>query len=166
MVTVGPIRSRHMIKGLQQVFRRIIVGLDGSEKSKKAAHIACDLAKHYAGTVAMVHVVPIETSGFVADDLSEYENAAAGPSMTELEEAGQRIIDAAVQIAENIGCKSIETHMPLGDPATEILSFADEFEADLIITGRRGLSSISGFVLGSTTQQLNHHAKCACMSVV
>lgn len=155
-----------MNKGLQQVFRRIIVGLDGSEKSKKAAHIACDLAKHYAGTVAMVHVLPLESAAFVDDDISEYDKATSSPSMMELEEAGQRIIDAAVQIAEDMGCKSIETHMPLGEPATEILTYADEFEADLIITGRRGLSSISGLVLGSTTQQLNHLAKCACLSVV
>lgn len=56
--------------------------------------------------------------------------------------------------------------MPHGDAATEVLLHADEIEADLIVTGRRGLSAISSVVLGSTTQRINHLAKCACLSVV
>jgi len=56
--------------------------------------------------------------------------------------------------------------MPHGDAAAERLIHAEEIEADLIITGRRGLSGISSLVLGSTTQRVNHLAKCATLSVV
>lgn len=153
-------------KGVLHVFRQIIVGLDGSEKSKKAAHIACDLAKHYAGTITLMHVPHAETAEYLFASDAEYDGANPNPTFEEIEEAGQRVIDAGLQIADNMGCTSVNTHMPHGDPATEILAYADKIEADLIVTGRRGLGGISSLVLGSTTQRINHMAKCGCLSVM
>ena len=98
--------------------------------------------------------------------MAEYHAAINRPSFDDIEKAGQKVLDDALQIAEDLGFKAVQTHMPHGDPATETLMHADEIGADLIVTGRRGLSGISSFVLGSTTQRVNHLAKCACLSMV
>lgn len=148
------------------MFRQIIVGLDGSEKSKKAARVGYDLAKHYSGTVTLVHVPHAETAAFVVGAVSGYHAAITKPSFDEIEKAGQKVLDEALLIAADMGFEAVKTHMPHGDAATEILLHADEVGADLIITGRRGLSAISSMVLGSTTQRINHTAKCACLSMV
>ncbi|MDW3223851.1 MAG: universal stress protein [Paracoccaceae bacterium] len=148
------------------MFRQIIVGLDGSEKAKKGARFAFDLARHYSGTVTLVHVPHAETAAFVLGALAGYHAAITMPSFDEIERAGQKVLDDALKIAADVGFEAVKTHMPHGDAATEILLHADEIEADLIVTGRRGLSGISSVVLGSTTQRINHLAKCACLSMV
>lgn len=148
------------------MFRNIIVGLDGSEKSKKAARVGFDLAKLYAGTVTLVHVPHAETAAFVVGAVSGYHAAITKPSFEEIEKAGQQIIDEALAIAADLHFEAVKTHMPHGDAATEILAHADEIDADLIVTGRRGLSGISSLVLGSTTQRINHLAKCATLSLI
>ena len=148
------------------MFRQIIVGLDGSEKSKKAALVGCELAKHYSGEVTFVHVPHAETAAFVVGAVSGYHAAISKPSFEEIETAGQKVLDEALAAAVEKGFTSVKTHMPHGDAATEILLHADEIGADLIVTGRRGLSGISSLVLGSTTQRINHLAKCACLSMV
>lgn len=147
------------------MFRQIIVGMDGSDKAERALRIACDLAKHYSGTVTILHVPHAETAAFVVGAVAGYHAAIDKPTFAQIEEAGQRVLDQGLKIASDMGCKSVKTHMPHGDAATEILSHANEIQADLIVTGRRGLSSISGLVLGSTTQRINHLAHCACLSV-
>ena len=148
------------------MFRQIIVGLDGSDKSKKGARIAYDLGKHYGSTVTLVHVPHAETAAFVVGAVSGYHAAITKPSFDEIEKAGQHVLDEALIIAADMFFKDVKTHMPHGDAATEILQHADEIDADLIITGRRGLSGLSSLVLGSTTQRINHLAKCACLSIV
>lgn len=148
------------------MFREILVGLDGSEKSKKGARVAYDLAKHYSGTVTLVHVPHAETAAFVVGAVAGYHAAITKPSFDEIEKAGHKILDEALAIAADVGFEAVKTHMPHGDAATEILLHADEISADLIITGRRGLSGVSSLVLGSTTQRINHLAKCACLSMV
>lgn len=148
------------------MFREIIVGLDGSEKARKGARIAYDLARHYGGSVTLVHVPHAETAAFVVGAMSGYHAALTKPSFEEIERAGQKVLDLALIIAADVGFENVRTHMPHGDAATEILLHADEIGADLIITGRRGLGRVSSAVLGSTTQSINHGAKCACLSVV
>lgn len=147
------------------MFRQIIVGLDGSEKAKMAARIGCDLAKVYAGNVTLIHVLRAERDDIDDEHGDNTDDANPRRSLEELEQSGQSILDAGLAIAHEVGCKSVDTHMPYGDAATEILAHADRIAADLIVTGRRGLGSLTSLVLGSTTQRINHAAKCACLSV-
>lgn len=147
------------------MFRQIVVGMDGSEKAKQAARIGCDLAKHYSGTVTLIHVPHAETAAFFFGSMAGYHASIAQPTFMQIEEAGQRVLGEGLKIADLVGCKSVKTHMPHGNAATEILSHATEIKADLIVTGRRGLGRVSGLVLGSTSQRINHLAECACLSV-
>ncbi|KIN62682.1 UspA domain protein [Sulfitobacter noctilucicola] len=148
------------------MFRQIVVALDGSKKSKKAARVGFDLAKFYGGAVTLIHVPHAETAAFVVGAVSGYHAAITKPTFAEIEEAGQKVLDEALKIAADLKFTDVSTQMPHGDAATEILLLADQINADLIISGRRGLSGISSLVLGSTTQRINHLAKCACLSVV
>lgn len=148
------------------MFRQILVGLDGSEKALRGARVGFDLAKHYSGWVTLIHVPHAETAAYVVGAVSGYHAAITKPGFEEIETAGQKVLDAGLALAADVGFENVKTHMPHGDAATEILLHADEIGADLIITGRRGLGAVSSVVLGSTTQRINHLAKCACLSFV
>ena len=148
------------------MFKKIIVGIDGSESANKAIKVACDIAKHYEREVTLVHVPHAEAAAFALGAVAGYHAATTMPSYEEVEEAGQKILDAALAEADATGCKNISAYMPHGDAATEILAHADRISADLIVTGRRGLSQLSSFLLGGTTQRINQFAKCACLSVI
>lgn len=147
------------------MFSQIIVGLDGSDASKNAARVACDLANHYSSTLTLVHVPHAETAAFVVGAVAGYHAAISKPSIEEIEQAGQKVLDEARKIATEMGVASVKTHMPHGDAATEVLAHADDIGADLVVTGRRGLSRFANLVQGSTTRRINHLAKCACLSV-
>jgi nucleotide-binding universal stress UspA family protein len=54
-------------------------------------------------------------------------------------------------------------HVRAGDPAHEILAVAEEREADLIITGTRGLGGIDRLLLGSVARNVLTHARCSVL---
>ena len=148
------------------MFKQIIVAVDGSEQSQSAAWVACDLARHYAGALTLMHVPHRESWGLAVGAVAGYRAATSEPTMAELEQAGQQILEDAMKVIAEQEHDQVKTHMQNGDPAAEVLAYADQIGADLIVTGRRGLGKIKSLVLGSTTQKINHSARCACLSVV
>ena len=57
------------------------------------------------------------------------------------------------------------TSVMLGGPAPAIAKVADDADADLIVVGSRGLSAISGMLLGSVAQRLPHFAHVPVMVI-
>ena len=148
------------------MFKKIIVGIDGSDQAAEATRVACDLAKHYSAELTLMHVPHAETAAFVVGAVAGYHAAVTKPSFEEVEAAGTKVLEAAEATAKAAGCTSVKTHMPHGDAAAQILAHAEDIGADLIVTGRRGLGGITSLVMGSTSHRISHHAKCACLSVV
>ncbi len=144
------------------MFKKIVVGLDGSEASEKALRIACDLAQKYGAKMHIVHTPQVET-------LAVYMGAGGAvsvtPSQNELDAVGAQVIENGCAIAKECGQKVAKTHLIHGNPADQVLQCAEDCGADLIVTGRRGLGSISGLLQGSTSQRVSHLAKCAYLSV-
>lgn len=75
-------------------------------------------------------------------------------------------MNAAKAIAEQYNLKITQTHVERGEAAERIVACAEGCGADLIVMGRRGLGSVGSLLQGSTSLQVNHLAKCACLSVV
>jgi nucleotide-binding universal stress UspA family protein len=94
-----------------------------------------------------------------------YHELLTAPSHEDLKEVGTKILDEAVAIAKEHGCTA-QTDLHIGDPVRQVLKVVKDNNADLIVTGRRGLGSIASLFLGSTSQRIQHHADCACLTVV
>ncbi len=56
-------------------------------------------------------------------------------------------------------------HLAQGDPALVIHDRAKALNADLLVTGRRGLGKLSALLLGSVSQKLSQIAPCAHLTV-
>ena len=148
------------------MFAKIVVGIDGSDTSHTALEIACDLAQKYDSELHLVHTPQPQTVAFAMGAVTGYHAVTTMPAPSEIKQAGEKVLNAGRALAKKHDQKITQTYMDLGDPAHEIVACAEKCGADLIITGRRGLGSLGALVQGSTSQKINHLAKCACMTVI
>ena len=142
---------------------RILVAIDGSEYSSKALDFACVMAHKFEGELHIIHV----PQGAAADRVMVLGGAAVmiHASQDEIEAAGKKLIDSAVEIARAANVGKISTEVRSGDPAKEILASAVENNADYIVVGSRGLGDFGGLLLGSVSHKVNHSAPCTCITV-
>ncbi|ABO07772.1 universal stress protein [Pyrobaculum calidifontis] len=122
---------------------RIVVGYDGSVYSKKALEKVKVLAEKFGSKVYVVHV--IDTAVLSLSDVF------ASPSiLASLREKADYLVKEAVQLlGGNAEGKVLE-----GDPAHEIVKFAKEVNASLIVLGSRGLSTIRRVLMGSVSSRV------------
>jgi len=143
------------------MFTSILVAVDGSEPSARALTVACDIAQHYGAKLHLAHTPQIDTFSYAM---------GAGvvdipPTAEEIMAAGTQVLSEASAAAEAKGVKPLTKILGAGDPATHILEVAKANGVDMIVTGRRGLGSLSSLVLGSTSQRIAHDATCAILTV-
>jgi len=53
----------------------------------------------------------------------------------------------------------------VGEPGREICALAQEWSADLILLGRRGMQGLGELLLGSVSNFVMHRANCAVLVV-
>jgi nucleotide-binding universal stress UspA family protein len=149
------------------MINRILVPVDGSEHATRAVERASDLASRYGAELTLLHVVAHEGSFLVPTELQGYaqdENA----SVTEadlIREAAAELIERARSRTAAAGLERVHTVIESGDPATRIVSYADEHGIDLIVMGRRGMGELAGLLIGSVSQKVAHLAACSCLTV-
>jgi nucleotide-binding universal stress UspA family protein len=129
------------------VFKTIAIGLDGSEGAKKAIPFAVDLARRDGAKLVLVHV---------EEDIA---GKGGGPIRLDEDEIQAEIKRHAEELTEEGLETTVKmTNVFLGGPAPAIAKLADEEDADLIVVGTRGQSTVVGVVLGSVAQRLLHLA--------
>ena len=79
-------------------------------------------------------------------------------------EEGQALLQRAVADLAAGGVRA-DSVLLRGDAATEIIQYVEEQDVDLIIAGSRGLSQVSGWLLGSVSRKLVHYAGCSVLVV-
>jgi len=147
------------------MFNKIVVGLDGSAHAENALRIACDIGKKYDSEIHLVYTAHPETVGLPVGAIAGY-HAAVMPTPAAIKAAGEKVLKSGVAITKKYGRKSVVKHMKKGNAADQILACAEDCDADLIVTGRRGLGALGSLILGSTSQRVAHLAKCACLSAI
>lgn len=148
---------------------RILLALDGSEPSMKAArYVAALLANRSDIYVTLFHVlatVPtalIEAGGlWILSDKSDHDRHRI--SWTEATKAVENeILEPARELFKQKGfrdqqlqikCIPIET-----DVAHDILKECENGNYDTVVIGKRGLSRIRTFLTGSVTEKVVRHA--------
>jgi nucleotide-binding universal stress UspA family protein len=132
---------------------KIIIAFDGSDHSRKAFDLGIEMAVHYSAKVYVLAVVrtpdvpdDVETEALIENATESYEK-----SFAQLKEKAKKAPS---------GC-SFEIRV--GHPADQIVSFADEIKADLIVLGHRGRSEISRWLLGSISKRVLSYAHCSVL---
>jgi nucleotide-binding universal stress UspA family protein len=139
------------------VFKRIVVGTDGSETASVAVQHATELAKRTGAALELVSAfepVPRDRLRNEAQQVPGDIAHGVGPR-----EDVNALLETAAGVARDAGVDA-ETHAREGDPADAILDVAEETGADLIVVGNKGMTGARRFLLGSVPNKISHHAPC------
>lgn len=137
------------------MFKKILVGTDGSDSATKAVTHAADMAGAMGAELVLIHVYPAPRS----DVGSTFGRADAYPG----QEIGQAVLrDAEKHFGGKVKIKSV---LREGDAAEGLIDVAEEEGIDLIIVGNRGMTGAKRFLLGSVPNQVSHHAPCNVLIV-
>lgn len=141
--------------------KKIVVAIDGSPQSDKAAEEAVRLAQvsgeRFRSTVFAVFVLPPSQESLVIDYLPDESGAG---KRQDLQETKRRIFSVVKKAASDAGV-DLETLTRFGDPADEILHTAEEKTADVIVIGSSGKGRLRRALHGSTSAKVIHHSRCS-----
>lgn len=139
-----------------RIFTSIMVATDSSEAAKKAVDSAIRLAQKNNAKLYAVHViVPGETKVTQHDPRdAEWEKHMKEYLMTQGKEATHYVVTAGKIV--NV---AVEPVVLEGNPADEIVNFAEKNDIELIVMGTLGKTGIERFLLGSVAENVIRHSK-------
>lgn len=143
----------------------IVVGIDGSDSAGRALKMACGLAKQFGAALHISHTPRDETVTYAAEAISGFYVGPNAAAQDMLREAAEKLGSQAHAYAVAQGVAEVEVHIAHTEPARDVLDRAKKVNADLIVTGRRGLGDLGALVLGSTSHHISKVAECACLTV-
>jgi nucleotide-binding universal stress UspA family protein len=139
------------------MFKRIVVGTDGSETATQAVKTAIELAKLSDAKLEIVSAYEPVPQQRLKDE-SEGISGDLAHTVNPREDV-QFILDKAAADAKKEKV-DVVTHPREGDPADAILDVAEENKADLVLVGNKGMTGAKRFLLGSVPNKISHHASC------
>ncbi len=128
---------------------KILVPIDGSETSLVAVKEAAELALALKTNIENIILLHVVDTAYEVDRLLEKVEKAK-----EILERTKKQV-----ISYGISQEIIKTEIRIGRPANEIIAYATEEKCDIIMMGRRGLSGIKEFILGSVSMKVLHKAE-------
>jgi nucleotide-binding universal stress UspA family protein len=124
---------------------RIVIGTDGSADAQHAVAKTADLAARLSAEVVLVHAF---------DPLHHLADLDGGHNLSEVEAATtRRLLEEWTAPLAALGVAT-QTRVAHGLPADVLCDVADEFDADLIVVGARGLGRFESLLLGSTSSRV------------
>jgi nucleotide-binding universal stress UspA family protein len=139
-------------------YASIVVGTDGSETAARAVRQAAALASAEGARLVVVTAYE-EGEGRGADLDADRVPEDLRFVLTDRVQA-EELAERGRAAAREAGVGSVVVQALAGDPAEVLLEAAEDFDADLIVVGSRGLSSHAHFILGSVAASVAHHAPC------
>jgi nucleotide-binding universal stress UspA family protein len=164
--------------------KRVLIVIDGSEPARKAVEYlapSCpDGARRrcswlpLSAQVKAMHVLPppiigetiLRTWALGPEALYPAPIPPIDKDALEAaeEQTGERILAETLGILKQGGIEA-ESLLVRGDAADEIIQTVQQRAIDLVVCGSRGLSAVTGWLLGSVSRKLVHYAGCSALIV-
>lgn len=131
------------------MFKKFLVPIDGSQTSFRALEMAADMAKAVGGELIVIHVVPSNK----VNQLIVVGNKPVKDTSVKPTQIGKMVLDTAKDKLKDFA-GAAEFDMEFGDAAEMAVTVAREKGADAIVIGKRGLSGVEEFLLGSVSSKV------------
>ncbi|KIH76231.1 Nucleotide-binding universal stress protein, UspA family [Geoalkalibacter ferrihydriticus] len=140
--------------------KKILVAIDGSPQSDKAAEEAVRLAvasgTRFRSKIYAIIVLP----GTRAPSFTDFMPSPPPTERPGWEEQRKRIFYVVEKVAAETGV-ALENVVVYGDAAEEILAFAEQEEISVIVIGSSGAGRVKRALLGSVSTKVALHARCS-----
>lgn len=143
-------------------FEDVLAPIDFSEHSQMALRASKDITSAYEARLHMLFVAEKRTVPTFSD------TGIPGVSVVEMDpEIVKNAETALEQLNDNLGGPEVESryHVREGSVSTDIADFAETNGMDLIVMATRGLTGVSRFLLGSTTERIVRVAPCPVLTL-
>jgi nucleotide-binding universal stress UspA family protein len=138
-------------------FERILFPTDFSDSAENASQYVISLAKKYGSKIHVLHVVEpfTYTSDFGIDYSAQYR---------EMEVTAKRLIG---EIIASLKKSSLDAEGAVlsGEPFVEIIRYARQENADLIVMATHGRTGIEHVLLGSVAEKVVRKSPCPVLTV-
>jgi len=133
----------------------ILVGVDGSDHSRRALSWAMREAAHHHVplTVMTVRPAPVRPATQIYWNIPDLPDKSFDPESART--ALQKMVDEA---AEDLGetPPEIIVSVTTGDPAEELVKAS--YDAEMLVVGSRGSGVFAKLLIGSVSSKVTHHA--------
>jgi nucleotide-binding universal stress UspA family protein len=136
-----------------KVLRKVLIATDGSENAEKAADFGIQIAGLSGAKVYAAYV--IDTTPYYSIPLDQVWSKEV---YEQIEKMGHEITADVEKTAKAAGLEA-ESIVLKGDPAKQIVDFAEKQNVDLIIVGSHGIGEFERLVIGSVSEKVVRHAK-------
>jgi nucleotide-binding universal stress UspA family protein len=138
----------------------IVVGVDGSDNSRRALGWAMREAVHRQVPLVVMTVQPDPIRPVTGIYWGVHSGNSFKPELAQ--KSLQEFVD---QVASEIGgtVPEITVSATAGEVAEELIKASRD--ADLLVVGSRGSGGFARLLLGSTSSQVTHHAACPVVVV-
>jgi nucleotide-binding universal stress UspA family protein len=139
--------------------KKILCAVDFSSVSEKVADCAKSLAKPLDAEVICIHVVP---SGTIYADFGIPMNSMETFCTTMVSEGEKTLAEFTERHFSGMNHRAKVT---CGDFSEEILNFAKEEQADMIVMGTHGRKGMDRLLFGSVAEKVLRQAPCPVVAV-
>lgn len=127
------------------MYETVLVPTDGSDYAMAAAETGIELARAHDATL---HVISVADTGLLGGVRLPGDVSSASEAFTE---RAREFIDDVAAMATDL---DVRTEVISGVPGAEILEYAAEVDADVIVMGTRGRGGVHRMAVGSVTDHV------------
>jgi nucleotide-binding universal stress UspA family protein len=135
---------------------RVLLATDGSEDARTAGAWLSQFPLPSGSRLRVVSVISVPPSALDVPTVRDFIASLREEARRTAEKARAAL---APRFAES------DTQVLEGDAREAILRAAEEWPADLIVLGARGIGAVAGFLLGSVSLGVARHAACSVLVV-
>ncbi len=150
------------------MYKKILVALASVEDGQIIFPQALKIAEKNNSILKLFHCIHSEVYFTPYGTFSTSEVTQLIPQWREnLEEEQENVRQWLTEYSQQADSKGIATEWTclMGNPSSSIIKLAKDWDATLIIMGRRGLSGLSEMLLGSVSNYVVHHAPCSVLLI-
>jgi nucleotide-binding universal stress UspA family protein len=149
------------------MFDKILVAIDDSDMGLTIFEQALALATLSQSALVLLHVLTPFDGYYPTDSYIGMNPSTLQLYMKEWENVEKSGVDRLRLLEEKATAAGIPTEFTqrVGDPGKLICALAKNWDADLIVVGRRGLSGLSELLMGSVSSYVLHHAHCNVLAL-
>ena len=140
---------------MKEIFKRVLIPVDGSNYSMEAGEFGIRLAKSYGMEVLALHVI----DEAALEEWSRLGGRGREELQRELRREGENYLNYLAELAEREGVR-LTTVIEEGTPHRVIVEVAEREGADLILIGKVGRRGPRRILIGSVTERVLAAAKC------